>query len=56
MLGASTLTLTASSGFTGGTTISMGTLQIGNGTTNGSLSAAGTLTNNSALVFDNGPR
>ena len=54
MFGASTLTLTSANTYTGGTTISAGTLQLGNGTSNGSLSAAGTLTNNSALVFNPG--
>ncbi len=54
MLGASTLTLTNANTYTGGTTISSGTLQLGNGTTNGSLSATGLVTNNSALVFDPG--
>ncbi len=54
MVGASTLTLTTANTFTGGTTISSGTLQLGNGTINGSLSATGTVNNNSALVFNPG--
>ncbi|SFS58167.1 autotransporter-associated beta strand repeat-containing protein, partial [Sulfitobacter marinus] len=48
--GAGTLTLTGASSHTGGTTISAGTLQIGNGGTSGSLS--GDVTNNSALAFN----
>jgi len=38
------------SGFTGSTTVSSGTLQVGNGGTSGSLS--GNVTNNSAVVFN----
>ena len=47
--GTATLTLAASNTFSGGTLISSGTLQIGNGGTPGS----GGVTNNSALVFNN---
>jgi outer membrane autotransporter protein len=43
-------TLTAASTYTGGTTISTGTLQIGNGGTTGSI--VGNITDNGALVFD----
>lgn len=39
-----------STGFTGATTVSAGTLQIGNGGTSGSI--AGNITNNAALVFN----
>ncbi|WP_145531675.1 autotransporter outer membrane beta-barrel domain-containing protein [Yersinia kristensenii] len=44
------LTLTGDNTFTGGTTISAGTLQIGNGGTTGSV--AGDIINNSALSFN----
>src|SRR5258706_16200737 len=40
-LGSSTLTLTGNSTYSGGTTISAGTLQIGNGGTSGSISGDG---------------
>jgi len=50
--GSGTLTLSATNTYTGGTTISAGTLQLGDGTTrNGSVS--GTITNNSTLVVAN---
>ncbi|MCG6203708.1 autotransporter-associated beta strand repeat-containing protein [Rhodopseudomonas sp. HC1] len=49
-LGAGTLTLTGSNSYLGGTTISDGTLQIGNGGTTGSIT--GDVTNNAALVFN----
>ncbi|WP_024280265.1 autotransporter domain-containing protein [Xanthobacter sp. 126] len=48
--GASTLTLTGANTYGGGTTISAGTLQVGDGGTSGSLS--GDVLNNAALVFD----
>ncbi|MEJ8824062.1 autotransporter outer membrane beta-barrel domain-containing protein [Variovorax humicola] len=48
--GASTLTLTDDSTYTGGTTISAGALQIGNGGTTGSI--VGNITNNAALVIN----
>ena len=48
--GASTLTFTGSNAYTGGTTISSGTLQIGNGGTNGSI--GGNVTNNATLTFN----
>lgn len=47
--GSSTLILTGTNTYTGGTTISAGTLQIGNGGTTGSI--AGNVLNNGALVF-----
>ncbi len=47
--GSSTLILTGTNTYTGGTTISAGTLQIGNGGTTGSI--VGNVLNNSALVF-----
>ena len=43
--------LTGDNTYTGGTTISAGTLQIGNGGTSGSL-AQGSVTNNGTLVFN----
>ncbi|PZQ83595.1 MAG: autotransporter outer membrane beta-barrel domain-containing protein [Ancylobacter novellus] len=49
-LGAGTLILTSENTYTGGTTISEGTLQIGNGGTTGSV--AGAIVNNAALVFN----
>ena len=52
--GAGTLVLTATNTYTGGTTISAGTLQIGNGGTTGSL--AGNVTNNAALAFNRSDR
>ena len=51
-LGAGTLTLATTNTYSGGTTISAGTLQLGNGTSaNGSV--GGNITDNSALVFAN---
>jgi len=47
--GAGTLILTGASTYSGGTTISSGTLQIGNAGTTGSI--AGNVTNNAALTF-----
>ena len=49
-LGAGTLVLTGAMSHAGGTTISAGTLQVGDGTTTGSL--AGNVLDNGALVFD----
>uniref|UniRef100_UPI0026301576 autotransporter outer membrane beta-barrel domain-containing protein n=1 Tax=uncultured Roseibium sp. TaxID=1936171 RepID=UPI0026301576 len=48
--GAETLTLTGTNTHTGGTTISAGTLKVGDGGTSGSLS--GDVTNNGALIFN----
>jgi outer membrane autotransporter protein len=48
--GSATLTLTGASTFGGGTTISAGTLQIGDGGTTGSI--VGDIENNAALVFN----
>ena len=46
------LTLTGASTYTGLTTISSGTLQIGAGGTSGSIAGTGGITNNAALIFD----
>ena len=48
--GTRTLVLTAENAYTGGTTISGGTLQIGNGGTSGSI--VGNVTNDSVLAFN----
>ena len=48
--GTGTMVLTGRNTYTGGTTISAGTLQIGNGGTGGSI--VGNVTDNAALVFD----
>src|SRR5262249_60102656 len=48
--GTGTLTLTGANPYTGGTTISAGTLQLGNGGTTGSV--AGNIVDNAALVFN----
>lgn len=49
-LGAGLMTFTGTNTYTGGTTISAGTLQIGTGGTSGSVT--GNITNNAALVFN----
>jgi autotransporter-associated beta strand protein len=48
--GSGTLTLTGNNTYAGGTTISAGTLQLGNGGTSGSV--AGNIADNASLVFD----
>lgn len=50
--GAGTTILTGSNVYSGTTTISAGTLQIGSGGTTGSLSASSAIVNNAALVFN----
>ncbi len=50
--GAGTLVLNSAKSYTGGTTITAGTLQLGDGATNGSV--AGNITNNATLAFNNG--
>lgn len=49
-IGSGTTILTADNTYTGGTTISAGTLQLGNGGTTGSI--VGNVTDNGALAFD----
>ncbi|VVD70990.1 autotransporter outer membrane beta-barrel domain-containing protein [Pandoraea fibrosis] len=49
-IGNGTTVLTGNSAYTGGTTISAGTLQLGNGGTSGSIT--GDVVNNSTLAFD----
>ena len=51
--GNGTLVLTSDNGYTGGTNIAAGTLQVGNGGTSGSL-GGGAIVNNGALVFKRG--
>lgn len=52
--GAGTLILSSANTYTGGTTISAGTLQIGNGGTTGSIT--GNVTNNGTLAFNRSDR
>ena len=51
-VGAGTLTLSASNTYTGVTTISVGTLQIGDGTTDGSIASSSIIVNNASLVYN----
>ena len=51
VFGGNTLTMTGANTYTGTTTISAGTLQVGNGTTTGTL-GSGNIVNNSSLVFN----
>jgi autotransporter-associated beta strand protein len=50
--GTGTVTLTNANTYTGATTVNQGTLQIGDGTTDGSLAAASAITNNATLVYN----
>lgn len=50
--GAGTMTLTGINAYTGATVINNGTLQIGNGTTDGSIATSSGITNNAALVYN----
>jgi filamentous hemagglutinin family protein len=49
-VGAATLTLTGANSYTGGTTVSAGTLQVGAGSTSGAIE--GNVVNNATLAFD----
>ena len=51
-LGSGAATLAANNSFTGGTTVSAGMLQLGDGAANNG-GVAGNINNNSALVFAN---
>jgi fibronectin-binding autotransporter adhesin len=51
-LGAGTLTITNTNGYTGTTTITAGTLQIGNGVTDGSITASSNIVDNAALIYN----
>jgi fibronectin-binding autotransporter adhesin len=51
-LGSGTLTLTGANDYTGITTISAGTLRIGNGGTTGSLSTSSSIVSDATLVFE----
>ncbi len=50
--GTNTLTLTGANTYTGATTISAGTLQLGNAGTTGSLATGSAITNNATLAFN----
>src|SRR5262249_10188541 len=50
--GSGTVILANNNGYTGGTTINSGTLQVGNGGGTGSLFVNGPIVNNSLLVFN----
>lgn len=52
--GAGTLTLTGANSYTGTTTVTAGTLQIGDGTTNGNISASTAVINNATLAVNTG--
>ncbi|MCW1926321.1 autotransporter-associated beta strand repeat-containing protein [Luteolibacter arcticus] len=51
-LGSGTTILTADSGYTGSTTITAGTLQVGNGGASGSLGVTSAITTNGTLAFN----
>ena len=51
-IGSGTLILAGNNTYTGGTTITAGTLQIGNGGTSGSLVSSSTISNSGALAFN----
>ncbi len=50
-LGSGSLTLTANNSYSGVTTISAGTLQVGNGSAAGSLGTSASVTDNGSLIF-----
>ena len=50
--GAGTVTLKTINSYTGSTTINDGTLQLGDGTTDGDIAASSSIINNGVLVFD----
>ena len=52
--GVGTWVMSANNTYTGSTTISAGTLQIGSGSTSGALSASSAITNNGTLAFNRG--
>ena len=52
-VGSGILTLTGTSAYTGTTTISNGTLQLGNGGSTGTISSSSSIVNNSSLVINN---
>ena len=51
--GSGTLTLTGANAYTGATTITAGALQIGSGSTSGSIGNTSGVTDNATLIFDN---
>ena len=53
-IGVGTVILAGTNDYAGSTTISEGTLQIGNGTDKGSIATTSAITNNGALVYDVG--
>ena len=50
--GSGTVTLTTTNTYTGATTINAGTLQLGDGSTDGSIATSGGITDNGALVYN----
>ena len=51
-LGSGALTLTAAESYTGGTTVSAGTLQLGNGTISHDGSVTGNIADSAAVLYD----
>ena len=52
--GTRSVTLLTTNGYSGATVINSGTLQVGNGTTDGGIDSSVAITNNGALVFNQG--